>query len=80
MRGPMPSRRWCRDVLAVRAALEDLAREGFELTDSRVLALSRRLDRLALAALRPGVSTLAGTGSRGGTTPLPAASVRRRVS
>lgn len=49
MYGRLPPRRWCREVLALRHAANDLLDLGTALTDPRVLSLSRRLDRLMLA-------------------------------
>lgn len=46
-------RRWCREVLALRNAASDLLDSGTALTDPRMLNLSRRLDRLMLAAFVP---------------------------
>lgn len=49
----VPSRRWCREVLTLRAAAGALLASGTPLTDPRLLALSRRMDRLILPAFHP---------------------------
>ncbi len=46
----MPSRRWCREVLAVRRSVSDLIGKGMSLTDPQIVRLSQRLDRLMLAS------------------------------
>ena len=45
-----PSRRWCREVLQLRHAADELLAQGAALTDPRILRISRRLDRLVLDA------------------------------
>jgi len=51
--GGLPPRRWCREVLALRNAANDLIESGTRLTDPRILSLSRRLDRLMLDVFDP---------------------------
>jgi hypothetical protein len=53
VRQALPSRRWCRELLAVRRAAEDLLARGARLTDPQMLRLSRRIDRLTLDAWIP---------------------------
>lgn len=67
----IPSRRWCREVLTLRAAAGALLASGAALTDPRVLALSRRMDRLILPAFHPQPATPASppTGLAGGLAP-----------
>ena len=49
------TRRWCREVASVRSTLTYLLTAGYALTDPYVVRLSRRLDRLAVEAIRTGM-------------------------
>lgn len=69
MYAPMPSRRWCREVLALRHAATDLLDAGTLLTDPRILSLSRRLDRLMLDAFGPRPTAQPTQGSAPSATP-----------
>ncbi len=53
MYGGMPSRRWCREVLAVRRSVQRLLSTGVPLSDPQLARLSRRLERLLLTQAFP---------------------------
>lgn len=62
MYATLPPRRWCREVLALQAAVGEMLGAGIQLTDPRMLVLSRRLNRLMLVAINRQQSTAAQTG------------------